>query len=192
MTFRRCATALAVLLTATLPWPSTALAKPPNPETNTHAAPGDDAGYFLGYPSPTYSWHGCTKFSAMATPEPLDEGVPAAAKGNKQKKVTWTLEQPSAASAGYTLTWRVADGWKICGAEIALRGRKADADYDVAMSAGYTSKATRGSTVKSGDETIKVELSKRDCQEMGIDKEYAGDWSIDAIYHVTVFIKKKK
>lgn len=189
MSFRLRAFALAVLA-ALVVSPLAAHAKP-IPEADSSAAPDDHQGYFLGYPSPTYQWHGCTKFSAMATPVPLDPGVPAAAKGNKQKKVTWTLEQPSTASAGYTLRWKVDKGWKICGAQIAMRGVKAGADADYAMSAGYTSKATKGSTVTSGSESIKVKLSKQDCQELGIDTKYAGTWSIGAIYHVTVFIKKK-
>lgn len=180
---------LAALLATAVLWPTAAMAKP-IPEADSSAGPADHAGYFLGYPSPTYSWHGCTKFSAMDTPVTRDPGVPAAAKGNKQKKVTWTLEQPSGASAGYTLKWKVASGWKICGAQIALRGTKADADVDYAMQAGYTSKKNKGSTVTTGRETIQVKLTKKDCQELGIDKKYAGKWSIGAIYHVTVFIKK--
>lgn len=187
MSFRRL---LIALVAAAVMWPTSAHAKP-IPEADSSAGPDDHEGYFLGYPSPTYSWHGCTKFSAMGTPTTLDDGVPAAAKGNKQKKVDWTLEQPSAASAGYTLKWKVAKGWKICGAQIALRGVKADADTDLAMEAGYTSKATKGSTATSGAETIKVKLSKQDCAELGVDKKNAGTWSIGSIYHVTVFIKKK-
>jgi hypothetical protein len=182
--------ALVAFLAAAVLWPTAASARP-IPEIDGSRGPDQDAGYFLGYPSPTYSWHKCTKTSSMATPTPLDPGVPGAGKGNKQNKVTWTLETPSDAGAGYTLKWKVAKGWKICGAQIALRGSKADADADYAMEAGYTSKGTKGSTVTSGYETIKVKLSKQDCDEIGIDKKYAGTWSISSIYHVTVFIKKK-
>jgi len=188
MTIRR---ALAVLIAAAVLWPTAATAKP-LPENDSSAKPTDHAGYFLGYPSPTYSWHGCTKTSTQDTPTDLDPGVPGAGPGNKQKKVTWTLEQPSGATAGYTLKWKVAKGWKICGAQIAMRGVKAGADADYAMQAGYTSKVARGGTVSSGRETITVKLTKKDCQELGIDKKYAGKWSIGGIYDVTVFIKKKK
>jgi hypothetical protein len=182
---------LVVLVAAAVLWPASAMAKP-IPEADSSAGPGEDAGYFLGYPSPTYSWHGCTKTSTQDTPTTLDPGVPGAGPGNKQSKVTWTLEQPSAATAGYTLRWKVANGWKICGAQIAMRGVKADADADYAMQAGYTSKGSKGSTVTTGSETIQVKLSKKDCAELGIDKKYAGTWSIGGIYDVTVFIKKKK
>ena len=187
-TFRR---ALVALVAAAVLWPTTAMAKP-IPEADSSAGPDEDAGYFLGYPSPTYSWHGCTKTSTQDTPTDLDPGVPGAGPGNKQKKVTWTLEDPSAASAGYTLKWKVAKGWKICGVQVALRGTKTGADADYAMQAGYTSKATKGSTVLSGKETIKVKISKEDCQMLGIDPKYAGRWSIGSIYHLTAFIKPAK
>ena len=175
MSFRR---VLVALVAAAVLWPTAANGEAASPRSTASRGPDQDAGYFLGYPSPTYSWHKCTKTSSMATPTPLDPGVPGAGKGTKQNKVTWTLEQPSGAGAGYTLKWKVAKGWKICGAQVALRGYKADADADYAMEAGYTSKGTKGSTVTTGSETIQVKLSKQDCDEIGIDKKYAGTWSI--------------
>ena len=120
-----------------------------NPETDKSHGPDDDAGYFLGFPSPTYSWHGCTATSTQKTPEGLPEGVPAPGKGTKQGKVTWTTEATTAATAQYVVRWQVASGWKICGVQVAVPGHPPDAPADLAMEAGCTSKGTKGSTVPS-------------------------------------------
>jgi len=169
-----------------------AVARPTNPEGNANAKPNDDAGYFLGYPSETYQWHGCTKTSTEQTPASLDEGVPKPGKGNAHNKVTWTVTPTTAATAGYVLSWKVADGWKICGAQAAILGADPNQSFDLAMEAGYTSKGNKGSTVTSGSETIRVKLSKKDCQEIGVEETYAGNYAISKIYAITVFVKKKK
>jgi hypothetical protein len=168
-----------------------AVAHKPNPETDNRK-PDQDAGYFVGYPSPTYSWHGCTKFSTQRTPATLDEGVPDAAKANAQNKVSWKVTTTSAATAGYVVSWKVADGWKICGAQAEMLGSDPSKSFDLAMEAGYTSKAGKGSTVASGGETIRVKLSKRDAEELGVDATYAGDYAISKIYALYVFVKKDK
>jgi len=163
-----------------------------NPEADKSAKPDQDAGYFLGFPSETYQWHGCTKTSTQQTPATLDEGVPAPGKGNAQGKVTWTVTTTSAATAGYVLSWKVASGWKICGAQAAVLGRDPSKSFDLAMEAGYTSQAGKGSTATSGSETIHVKVSKKDCQDLGVESSYAGSYGISKIYAVTVFVKKKK
>ena len=163
-----------------------------NPESDKNAKPDQDAGYFLGYPSETYQWHGCTKTSTEQTPATRDEGVPESGKGNAHNKVTWTVTTTTAATAGYVLSWKVADGWKICGAQASVLGRDPGKSFDLAMQAGYTSKASKGSTATSGSETIRVKLSKKDCQEIGVDTTYAGNYAISKIYAITVFVKKKK
>ena len=163
-----------------------------NPEGDKNAKPDDDAGYFLGHPTETYMWHGCTKTSTEQTPATLDEGVPAPGKGNAHNKVTWTLTPSTATTSKYILSWKVADGWKICCAQAAILGSDPDASFDLAMEIGYTSKGNKGSTVTSGSETIQTKLSKKDCQELGIDAEFAGKWAISKIYAITVFIKRKK
>jgi hypothetical protein len=183
---------VALTLTGLLLASGSAVARPTNPEGNANAKPNDDAGYFLGYPSETYQWHGCTKTSTEQTPASLDEGVPAPGQGNAHNKVTWTVTTTSAATAGYVLSWKVADGWKICGAQAAILGADPNQSFDLAMEAGYTSKGSKGSTVTSGSETIRVKLSKKDCKEIGVDPTYAGNYAISKIYAVTVFIKKKK
>jgi hypothetical protein len=150
--------------------PATAGHKP-LPEDDSSAKPNDDQGYLLGYPSPTYSWHGCHKTSSVVTPAPREVEVPEQpSKGNAQAKVTWTTTStPGVTTSGYTITWEVAKGWKICGVEAAVLGTDPDAAFDVGMQAGYTSKATKGSTVTSGSETIKVKVTKKDTQDLGID-----------------------
>jgi hypothetical protein len=169
-----------------------AMARPPSPEADSQAKPDDHAGYFLGYPSETSQWHGCTKTSTEQTPATLDEGVPAPGRGNAHNKVTWTATTTSAATAGYVLSWKVADGWKICGAEAAILGSDPHQSFDLAMEAGYPSKRTKGSTVTSGAETVRVKLSKKDCKKLGIDAASAGDYAVSKIYAITVFVKKKQ
>jgi hypothetical protein len=165
----------------------------PLPENNAQAKPNDDEGYFLGYPSPTYSWHGCHKTSSVVTPAPQEVEVPdQPTRGNAQAKVTWTTTASTTATSRYTVSWKVADGWKICGVEAAILGDAPDNPYLTVMQVGYTSKATKGSTAASGSETIKVHLSKKDCQEIGIDTQYAGNFSISKIYSLTAYVKKAK
>jgi hypothetical protein len=172
--------------------PGAAMARKPLPEGNKNAKPNDDQGYLLGYPAPTYMWHGCTKTSSVVTPVSREPEVPQQpAKGNKQSKVTWTVTDSTTATARYVVSWKVADGWKICGVEAAVLGRDPNNPYDIGMQIGYTSKATKGSTVTSGSETIKVKVTKKDTQEMGIDASYAGHFSIAKIYGLTAYIKKK-
>jgi len=164
-----------------------------DPEGDTHAKPGDDAGYHLGYPAPTLSWHGCTRTSSQVTPADQDEedGVPAQpTRGNKQSKVTWTVTPSTTASSGYVVSWKVADGWTICGAQAAVLGRDPAQAFDLVMQTGYTSQRGKGSTVTSGAETIQVKVTKKQLQEEGRDPMYAGTYSIVKIYSLTVFIKK--
>lgn len=192
-TRRLLAAAAASGLLLTLAPVAPASAGRPLPENNTNAKPNDDEGYFLGYPSPTSSWHGCHKTSSVVTPATQEAEVPAQpTKGNAQAKVTWTTTASTTATSRYTVSWKVADGWKICGVEAAILGDAPDNPYLTVMQAGYTSKATKGSTATSGSETIRVKLSKQDCQEIGIDTQYAGNFSIAKIYSLTAYVKKAK
>ena len=146
MPFRR---VLVALVAAAVLWPTAATAKP-IPEADASAGPGEDAGYFLGYPSPTYSWHGCTKTSTQDTPTTLDPGVPGIGPGNKQKKVTWTLESRPPPRPATRCGGRSPRAGRSAAPRSAMRGSKADADADYAMQAGYTSKGTKGNTVTAG------------------------------------------
>ena len=192
---RRALATLAVpgLLLSLAPLAPATADRKPLPEANAQAKPNDDQGYFLGYPSPTYAWHGCHKTSSVVTPAPREVEVPEQpAKGNAQGKVTWTTTTSTTATSGYIVSWKVADGWKICGVEAAILGDAPDNPYLTAMQVGYTSKATKGSTTTAGSETIKFKLSKKDCQEIGIDAQYAGNFSISKIYGLTAYVKKAK
>ena len=138
-----------------------------NPES-ANRKPNQDAGHFLGHPTPTYQWHGCTKSSTRTTPTTPPIPLPATPRGNKQKKVKWTVVNSTAADSGWVIRWEVAKGWKICGVQVAVRGSNPSLDADLAMQAGYTSGAGKGSTVKSGAETIKVKISKHEADMGGL------------------------
>ncbi|HCB07140.1 MAG TPA: hypothetical protein PLZ93_05170 [Nocardioides sp.] len=185
-------TALVALATAGLLFASTGPASAArNPEADKDAGPGEDAGHHLGYPSPTIAWHGCQKTSSQVTPADQDEqyGVPAQpTKGNKQNKVTWTV---TGGRSDYVVSWKVASGWKICGAEAAVLGTDPEQTFDLAMQIGYTSKKGSGSA-KAGPQPFKVKITKRDLRDSGVDEMYAGNWSISKIYSITVYITKKK
>ena len=65
-------------------------------------------------------------------------------------------------------------------------------DADHLAEVGYTSGRTKGSTVKTGFETIKVPISKKD-PDPDIARDMGGKtYSITTIQDVTVFVKKKK
>ncbi len=49
----------------------------------------------------------------------------------------------TADTADYVLTWKVADGWKISGAQAANLGFDAAASFDLAVATEYTSKGTK-------------------------------------------------
>jgi hypothetical protein len=173
-----------------------ASAKKVNPET-AKRGPTKDLGYYLGFPSATYQWHGCTMTSSQQAPFPKgSEPVPLGmdgkpmkvAKGTKQGKVRFTTVN-SNATHGWTMRWQVKNTKKftICGVQVAGGFSRRGVNERYVAQAGYTSKPGKGSTVSSGGETFKVKVPKR---EYG---PYAGK-KLDTkiIYAVTVFIKKKK
>lgn len=164
------------------------------PETNKKRKPDQDAGHFLGHPTPTYSWHGCTKTSTFQTPVTRPAGLPPHVKGTNQGKVEWsTTSSPTAtASGGVVVKWEVDKKWKICGVQVAVRGSHKDLSTDLAMMAGYTSGGKKGNTVKSGREKIKVSISKKEASMGGLESKFGGKkYKIENIYSIAVFIKKK-
>lgn len=113
-------------------------------------------------------------------------------RGSKQNKVKWTVLERSAADSGWVVRWEVAKGWKICGVQVAVRGSHPALSADLAMMAGYTSGPAKGSTVKSGGETVKVRISKREASMGGLPNANGGkSYKIEDIYGIAVFIKKK-
>jgi hypothetical protein len=168
-----------------------AVAVPPaaakvSPEGNTHAAPDDDGGFFLGHPTPTYQWHGCKLTSIFTSPRAPQE-LPEQGNGTKPKAVTFTYNP---ATAPY-ISWKVAKGYKICGAEVMTELSNPDVDSLLLGSAGYPSGKTKGSTSKAGKETIKVKIPKN-----GIGADFEGyegkTYSMASIDAIAVFVKKKR
>jgi len=157
-----------------------------NPENNAKLGPSDNAGYFLGHPTPTYSWHGCTRTARARTGKPLPQGAPLYRKGSKQKAVTFTV---TPATAPY-IAWRAKKKYKICGVQATVQLSNPDVDSDLLAEAGYTSEKKRGSTAADGEETIKVKIKKNE-----IGRQFEGfegkTYSIVEIYDVTVFVKGK-
>lgn len=163
-----------------------------NPE-QANRRPNQDAGHFLGHPTPTYQWHGCTKTSTRKTPTKPPIELPPIGRGSGQKKVTWTVVDKPAADSGWMVRWEVDKGWKICGVQVAVRGSHKALATDLAMMAGYTSGVSKGSTVTSGAETIKVHISAREASMGGLPAANGKkSYKIEDIYAIAVFVKKRR
>jgi hypothetical protein len=180
-----------LLTAATLAVAALAIAVPgahakKNAEQDGHRAPGDDGGLFLGYPSPTYQWHGC-KYNAIFTSPSAPQELPDLGTGNKPGAVTFTGNR---ATAPY-ISWTVDKHYTICGAEVMTELANPTVDALLLGSAGYISGKTKGSTSKSGKETLKVKIPKN-----GIGQEFAGyegkTYTMASIDAVVVFVKKRK
>lgn len=152
---------------------------------NKKLPPDANAGYFLGYPSPTYSWHGCTKTATRQTLAPPVSGQPAVMKGSKQSAVTFKVQ-----SATPTVSWKVKDGWKICGVQVGVVLESPTVPSLLLAQAGYTSGPKKGSTVRSGKETIAVKIPKKGIGRAGFEEFEGQTFSIRSVQHVTVFVKK--
>jgi hypothetical protein len=159
-----------------------------NPETNAKLGPTESAGHYLSYPTPTYQWHGC-KLTARA--EALDNeeipGAPAFRKGTRQSAVTFTVNptQPY-------ISWKVKAGYTICGVQASVLLGRADDDTLHLAEIGYTSSRTKGSTVTSGGETIKVKIPKDEPDEEVRRTMGGKTYDIASPRDITVFVKKKK
>jgi hypothetical protein len=156
-----------------------------NAEQDSHRAPDDDGGLFLGFPSPTFQWHGCKQNAIFTSPRAPQE-LPAQGNGNKPKAVTFTY---NAATAPY-ISWTVDKKYKICGAQVMVELFNPDVDALLLGSAGYISGKTKGSTSKTGKETLKVKIPKN-----GIGQQFQGyegkTYTLSSIDAVAVFVKKK-
>ncbi len=182
----RTTAALVTGVLASLLTTAPALAKV-NPEANAKLGPTQNAGHYLSYPTPTYQWHGC-KLTSRAQALNLEEipGAPAFGKGTKQSAVTFTVTptQPY-------ISWKVKAGYKICGVQASvLLGRPDDGTLHLAE-IGYTSSTTKGSTVASGFETIKVKIPKDEPDEEVRRTMGGKTYSIASPRDITVFVKKK-
>ncbi len=178
-------TAVTALAVCALAVPSVAAAAKSNPE-NDKLPPTANAGYFLGSPSPTYSWHGCTKAATKPTLATPVEGQPDLGKGNKQKAVTFTM-----ASTPPYASWQVKPGWKICGVQVGAVLDNPTVSALLLGEAGYTSGTKKGSTAADGKETIQVTIPTKGIGRQGFEEFEGKTFSLRSIQHVTVFVKKK-
>lgn len=152
--------------------------------------PSANAGYFLGFPSPTYSWHGCT---ATATRVPLKAlqqpiaGEPRAGRGTTPNAVTFT----ATVGAPY-VSWKVKRGWTICGVQAGALLRNPDVSADLLAEIGYRSDPKSGSTAADGRETLRVPIPRR-AIDRGEFERYEGKvFSIVELRSVTVFVKRAR
>ena len=157
-----------------------------NPENDKSLGPTATPGYFTGYPTPTYEYHGCKLTSRSRTAVERIPGMPAYSSGTKQSAVTFVVNPDKP-----YVTWRARAGYRICGAQISALLSSPDDDTSHVGGLGYTSGATKGATVRSGSETIKVRVSKKDANS-DIARTMGGKtYSIGSIFDVTVFVRKK-
>ena len=158
----------------------------PNSENNSRLGPDDSAGEFLGFPQPTFQWHGCKATSIWTTPRGLPEGAPELGPGTKPKAVSFNYNP----AAPPYVSWKVNAGYKICGVQVMVELSNPDVDSLLFGSAGYTSGKAKGSTAKNGKESIKVKIPKN-----GIGQQFEGyegrTYSMSAIDGIAVFVKKK-
>ena len=180
----RRAAGLAALAAALVLVPAALAASRANPEEK-HLPPTANPGYLLGYPTPTYQWHGCT---ATATRSSLFErvpGAPANAKGNHQGAVQFTT-----GTAAPYVTWQVKRGWTICGVEVAAVLDNPTVDSELLGEIGYTSGKQRGSTARDGRETILVPIKRGAIGYQDFRKFEGKTFTIDRIQDVAVFVKR--
>lgn len=176
--------AVTILAACTLAVPAVASAAKSNPE-NDKLPPTANAGYFLGYPTPTYQWHGCTKSASKLTLARPVDGQPAVPKG-KQSAVTFSMQS----SAPYA-SWQVKPGWRICGVQVGAVLENPDVDSLLLAEVGYTSGPKKGSTSTSGKESIQVTIPTKGIGVAGFEKYEGKTFSIRSVQHVSVFVKKK-
>lgn len=156
-----------------------------NPE-HKRLPPTANAGYFLGYPSGTYSWHGCTATATRGRVDRLPQ-APALLRGTKQNAVSFTVKL---GLAPY-IAWRAKRGWTICGVQASARLRHADVDADLLAEIGYTSGRQQGSTARGdGRETIRVPIPRKAINRGEFERYEGKTFSIVSIQDVTVYVKR--
>lgn len=179
---------LIALSTAVAPAATAAVKK--NPENDKRRGPAMDAGYFLGYPSPTYQWHGCAKADTHHWPIPLAGRAVGPAR-NTSRYVRFTVR----VAGGFPrFSWKVKPGWRICGVQAAMQLRNRTARADLLAEAGYTSGATEGSTssAANGAESIRVTIPRNGIRKQGFEQFEGKTFSIVAFQSVSVFVKPKR
>lgn len=180
----RRAAGLAAALALTLAAPAGAISLRDNPE-NKRLPPTANPGYFLGYPSGTYSWHGCTATATKASIRRVPEAPPLA-RGTRQSAVTFTA---SLGTPPY-ISWEVKRGWTICGVQAAAVLRNDTVDADLLAEIGYTSGPKKGSTATDGTETISVPIPRKAIDRAEYERYEGKRFTIVSIQDVTVYVKR--
>ncbi len=157
-----------------------------NPETDKSLGPSAGPGHFLGYPTPTYSWHGCTKEDTQWWPVSLVTGNPTTTKSTS-RYVRFTVNR-----TGYPrFTWKAKAGYKICGAQAAMQLTSPQVrGSDLLAEASYTSGPTTGATAADGREKVKVKIPTKGIDQSGFEEFEGKTFSIFAFQAVSVFVKK--
>lgn len=186
---RRHLLTITLLVLAMTAAPALAAGIKKNPENDKRRGPAMDAGYFLGFPSPTYQWHGCTKVDTHHWPIPL-----AGQTGSRGKNTSRYVRFTVLLGGGFPrFAWKVKPGWRICGVQAAVQLRNRSARADLLAEAGYTSGPTEGSTSKAagGGETVKVTIPKNGIRKRGFEQFEGKTFSIVAFQSVSVFVRPK-
>jgi hypothetical protein len=180
----RRAAALAALAAALLAVPSASAATRGSPETKS-LPPTANAGYLLGYPTPTYQWHGCTATATRSTLAARVPGAPPYARGTRQGAVQFK----TSLAAPY-VSWQAKRGWTICGVQAAVVLENPTVDSLLLAEVGYTSGRQRGSTATDGRETILVPIKRGAIGYRDFAKFEGKTFAIDRIQDVAVFVKR--
>ena len=157
-----------------------------NPETDKSLGPSAGPGHFLGYPTPTYSWHGCTKEDTQWWPVSLVSGSPTTTKSTS-RYVRFTVNR-----TGYPrFTWKAKPGYRICGVQAAVQLTSPQVrGSDLLAEASYTSGAKSGATATDGREKVKVRIPTKGIDQSGFEEFEGKTFSIFAFQSVSVFVKK--
>lgn len=178
---------LAALALLALAAPATAASLRSNPEYK-RLPPTANAGFFLGYPSGTYSWHGCTATATQGRVSRLPQAPPLH-RGTKQGAVSFTVQL---GTAPY-IAWRAKRGWTICGVQASAVLRNADVDADLLAEIGYTSGRQQGSTARGdGRETLLVPIPRKAIDRAEYERYEGKTFSIVSIQDVTVYVKRAR
>lgn len=179
--------ALCALSLLVLAVPVAVAAKLPRTPETERLPPTASAGYLLGYPVPTFEWHGCTATATATTLFDRVPGAPPYTKGSRQRLVTFKVSS----TAPY-VTWQVKKGYTICGAEAAVVMANPRVDSELLGEIGYTSGRSRGATASDGRETIRVHIKKGAIGYSDFKKFEGKTFSIDYVQDVAVFVKRAR
>ena len=181
----RRAAALAVAALA-LAAPAASAALKDSPEYK-RLPPTANAGYFLGYPSGTYSWHGCTATATKASLRRVPE-APLLSRGTRQNTVSFTamLGTPP------YISWQAKRGWTICGVQASVLLSHPDVGALLLAEIGYTSGRQKGSTARDGRETISVPIPRKAIDRAEFERYEGKTFTISSVQDVTVYVKRAR